>query len=145
MGSERAALMAGQIPKNSPTPVETTMPRTMAHHSIEDGSPVRAEAPVAMAMARTTPTIPPTIESVADSTRNWRRISTRRAPVAFRIPISRVRSVTETSMMFMTTMPPTRSDIDAMATVTAKKVRLMLAHSSKKVSFVEIAKSSSSP
>ena len=32
-----------------------------------------------------------------------------------RKPISRVRSVTETSMMFMMPMPPTRSETDAMA------------------------------
>ena len=37
----------------------------------------------------------------------------RRAPIAMRIPISRVRSVTDTSMMFMMPMPPTSSEIDA--------------------------------
>ena len=36
-----------------------------------------------------------------------------RAPVAMRTPISRVRSVTFTSMMFMTPMPPTSSEIAA--------------------------------
>ena len=33
------------------------------------------------------------------------------APSALRRPISRIRSVTETSMMFMTPMPPTSSEI----------------------------------
>jgi hypothetical protein len=33
-----------------------------------------------------------------------------RAPMAMRMPISRVRSVTDTSMMFMIPMPPTSSD-----------------------------------
>ena len=33
------------------------------------------------------------------------------APSALRSPISRVRSVTETSMMFITPMPPTSSEI----------------------------------
>ena len=37
------------------------------------------------------------------------------APIAMRMPISRVRSVTETSMMFMIPIPPTRSEIDAIA------------------------------
>jgi hypothetical protein len=37
------------------------------------------------------------------------------APIARRIPISRVRSVTDTSMMFMMPMPPTTSDTPAMA------------------------------
>ncbi len=35
------------------------------------------------------------------------------APIAMRMPISRVRSVTETSMMFMIPIPPTSSEIDA--------------------------------
>ena len=50
---------------------------------------------------------PPNRERITDSTRNWRRMSRRRAPSALRTPISRMRSVTETSMMFMTTTPPT--------------------------------------
>ena len=37
------------------------------------------------------------------------------APKALRRPISRVRSVTETSMMFITPVPPTKSEIPAMA------------------------------
>ena len=40
-------------------------------------------------------------------------MSRRRAPTALRMPISRVRSVTLTSMMFMMPMPPTsRADGD---------------------------------
>ena len=35
------------------------------------------------------------------------------APTAMRMPISRVRSVTDTSMMFMTPMPPTTSETSA--------------------------------
>ena len=38
-------------------------------------------------------------------------MSARRAPIALRMPISRVRSVTVTSMMFMMPMPPTSSEI----------------------------------
>ena len=37
-----------------------------------------------------------------------------RAPIALRMPISRVRSRTDTSMMFMIPMPPTMSEIEAM-------------------------------
>ena len=40
-------------------------------------------------------------------------ISRRRAPIAIRMPISRVRSVTDTSMIFMMPMPPTNSEIAA--------------------------------
>ena len=42
-------------------------------------------------------------------------MSRRRAPIAMRMPISRVRSVTDTSMMFMMPMPPTSSEMEAMA------------------------------
>ena len=48
-------------------------------------------------------------------------MSRRRAPMALRIPISRVRSVTLTSMMFMIPIPPTRSEMPA----TAPRKRVM--------------------
>ena len=41
------------------------------------------------------------------------------APSALRTPISRVRSVTATSMMFMTPMPPTSSEIEEMSDMSA--------------------------
>ena len=46
-------------------------------------------------------------------------MSLRFAPNAIRSPISRVRSVTLTSMMFMIPMPPTNNEIEAIATKTA--------------------------
>ena len=48
--------------------------------------------------------------SVTASARNCIKTSRDRAPSAMRKPISRVRSVTESSMMFMMPMPPTSSD-----------------------------------
>ncbi len=63
---------------------------------------------------RTIPITPPTIERVIDSTMNCQTMFERRAPRAFLMPISRVRSVTETSMTFMRTIPPTTSEIDTM-------------------------------
>ena len=50
---------------------------------------------------------PPTTLMTTASTRNCSRTSEPRAPIARRRPISRVRSVTDTSMMFMMPMPPT--------------------------------------
>ena len=47
-------------------------------------------------------------------------MSRRRAPSALRSPISRVRSLTTISMMFMITMPPTTSDIETTPMRTAK-------------------------
>ena len=47
-------------------------------------------------------------------------MSDRRALSALRRPISRVRSVTAISMMFMITIPPTTSDRPTTPTSTAK-------------------------
>ena len=61
----------------------------------------------AAAIPRPIPMIAPSVLSVAASIRNCRRMSFFRAPSDLRMPISCVRSATETSMMFMITMPPT--------------------------------------
>ena len=53
------------------------------------------------------PTIPPSEDSTMASTRNCNRTSRSSAPMARRMPISRVRSVTDTNMMFIMPMPPT--------------------------------------
>ena len=50
---------------------------------------------------------PPMQVIIADSARNCIMMEPVLAPRALRIPISRVRSVTETSMIFMTPIPPT--------------------------------------
>ena len=46
--------------------------------------------------------------------RNWVRISRRRPPIALRTPISRVRSVTDTNMIFIIPIPPTINETSAM-------------------------------
>ena len=56
---------------------------------------------------------PPSTDSTTASTRNWASTSPGWAPIARRMPISRVRSVTLTSMMFMIPMPPTTSETAA--------------------------------
>ena len=53
-------------------------------------------------------------------------MSERRAPIALRMPISRVLSVTETSMMFITPIPPTSREIAATAPRSTVKVWLVL-------------------
>ena len=63
---------------------------------------------------------PPRTDSTTDSVRICAVMSLRRAPSAFRNPISRVRSVTTINMMFMITMPPTTSDNPTTPTSTAK-------------------------
>ena len=59
------------------------------------------------------PMMPPHADNMADSVRNWISTSRVLAPRAFLIPISLVLSVTDTSMMFMMPMPPTRRDMAA--------------------------------
>ena len=66
------------------------------------------------------PTTPPNIDRTTDSVSICAMMSERRAPSALRSPISRVRSVTTISMMFMITMPPTTSDRPTTPTRTAK-------------------------
>ncbi len=53
-------------------------------------------------------------------------MSHRRAPMALRMPISRVRSVTVTNMMFMTPMPPTSREMAATAPSSTVKTSLVL-------------------
>ena len=55
--------------------------------------------------------MPPAVAISIDSARNWKRISFRLAPTAILMPISRVRSVTVTSMMFMMPIPLMTSEI----------------------------------
>ena len=52
-------------------------------------------------------------------------MSRRRAPMALRTPISRVRSVTLTSMTFITPMPPTSSPRPEIAMAT-RPMRLVM-------------------
>src|ERR1039457_3710992 len=56
-----------------------------------------------------TPTSPPTAHRVMASVVNCVMMVCLVAPIALRMPISRVRSVTDTSMMFITPTPPTIS------------------------------------
>ena len=64
-----------------------------------------------------TPISPPIIDNKKDSIKNWMRISDAFAPIAIRIPISFVRSVTDTSIMFIIPIPPTSSDTDALTPI----------------------------
>ena len=70
---------------------------------------------VARLQAPSQPSAPDTSASTAPSTRKSARIRRRVAPMALRRPISRVRSFTETSMMFITPTPPSVSVTSATA------------------------------
>ncbi len=72
----------------------------------------------------TTPSSPPARLSITASIRNCSSTSLVRAPTARRMPISRVRSPTASSMMFMIPTPPTTSETPATAASSAVIVRL---------------------
>ena len=126
-GSSRAAERAGMKPKTMPI-------RRRGDEGGDDRerSNRRAGRPRGTASGRSRarsesamPATPPTMQTSTASVRNCRRMSPRRAPTAMRMPISRVRSVTDTSMMFITPMPPTISEITAMAEISSVSVWLV--------------------
>ena len=90
------------------------------------------------------PMRPPRSDSVRASTRNWARMSRPRAPMALRMPISRVRSRTDTSMMFMIPMPPTTSEIEAIPPSRSVRVALIEEAASSSWVWSKTLKSSSS-
>ncbi len=93
-------------------------PSATDHSSTADGTGVSDEMIVENSAPSAMPTMPPTSDSVIDSVRTCDMMSRRFAPSALRRPISRVRSLTTISMMFMITMPPTSSDRPTMPTRT---------------------------
>ena len=95
-------------PRQSRTPSPTALTGTFAGQDIQRDIPSARPKPSAMPMP------PPIRLSAIASTRNCSSTSRPFAPIAMRRPISRVRSVTDTSMMFMIPMPPTISDTPAM-------------------------------
>ena len=72
------------------------------------------------------PTSPPKKHSVTDSIMNCVRMAERLAPTALRRPISRVRSETETSMMFMMPTPPTSREMPTMPPATIVTITAIL-------------------
>ena len=65
----------------------------------------------AMTIPAATPTIPPMLVNTAASVRNCPKILYFFAPIAFFNPISLVRSVTDTSIIFITPIPPTKREM----------------------------------
>src|SRR5688572_8818148 len=108
MGSRRDARTAGTIPKKMPTPAEKPSPIANDHHGSEIGKPVASVTAKPMPLPQRMPSTPPMEVRKAASDRNWNNTSCRRAPSAFRTPISRVRSVTEIIMIAITPIPPDR-------------------------------------
>src|ERR1019366_5806017 len=118
IGSSRAARRAGYTPNSTPTDAPSVTATSTDHPVIRAGSGETAATSSANPQPLSTPSTPPVVASTIASARNWRSMSRERAPTAFRIPISRVRSETDISMMFMITMPPTTMPIATTAGIT---------------------------
>src|SRR5215217_601656 len=113
IGCMRAALRAGQTPKNTPTATLTPKARATDQPVMAAGIGENRPTSRAAPMPSRIPAIPPLTVRATASSRNWRSTSRVRAPTALRSPISRVRSDTLTSMMFITPTPPTTSEMPA--------------------------------
>ena len=114
MGSSLAPRQAGIMPATTPVNTETTSATRMMKGDRLAGISVALRIAVIPAEIAT-PMMPPNRQMIEDSNRNCSRILRRLAPIALRMPISRVRSVTETSMMFITPTPPTNSEMEVIS------------------------------
>src|SRR5262249_13235496 len=107
------ARSAGYEPKNTPTSTEDATARTT-----DQGSTIKDQCAIweimsAAANPTTTPATPPKVDRPTASSRNCQRICLRLAPIANRIPISRVLSVTDTDMIFSVPTPPVARETSA--------------------------------
>src|SRR5439155_23985902 len=91
-GSSRAAFTAGYVPKIRPTEMETRKARRMELMVTMVDDPANQAIILDRAKLITTPKKPPAKELSTASITNWRTMSERRARIALRPPISRVRS-----------------------------------------------------
>ncbi len=113
--------------------------RGRRHHASPSAASTRSDT-TPPGRARRRPAPPARLMATA-SVRNWRVTSRPRAPTAMRRPISLVRSVTDSSVMFMMPMPPTSSDTAATAASSQRIVPL--ARSSVPASCSSVTRSSS--
>ena len=113
IGSSLAAFLAGYQPKNMPVKVHTAKLMMMLHGSICVAMWKKELRLTDSPTPSSTPMMPPVTESNIASIRNWFRMSMPLAPTLILKPISRVRSVTDTYIMFMMPIPPTKSEMPA--------------------------------
>ncbi len=107
IGFSFAAFRAGKTPKDTPMHAANRKANAMDSGETIVFQPAEADRTRDPTIPNAIPITPPTELRVTDSIRNCRRISRRLAPNALRKPISLVRSVTDTNMMFMIPIPPT--------------------------------------
>src|SRR6266480_2243314 len=114
------------IPKTSPTVIDVIVAIAALHTGTVVLKSSRRLRSSPVPIPRMIPRMPPIKVSVAASTRNCQRTSRRVAPIALRKPISRVRLVTDTIMIAITPIPPTRSAILDSTSITKKNANVRL-------------------
>lgn len=115
IGSSLAAFLAGNIPKKIPTKAEKVTAIITTIGFITTPIPASPIPKAAIPIPKVVPMIPPITDKIIASIRNCVKISFVCAPKDFRIPISLVLSVTDTNIIFMMPIPPTNSDMAAIA------------------------------
>src|SRR6266496_1463672 len=144
MGSNLEALSAGYQPAPIPIAPANEKAIPMAEVDTSVGQPSELEMTWELKTPTPIPKTPPKTARTTASVRNWNWISPPVAPTDIRMPISRVRSVTDTSMMLITPMPPTIRLTKAMLPSSIVMTRLALLASSARSERLRTMKSLSS-
>ena len=113
MGERSAAFLAGKTPKKIPIALLTPNATSTAVKFKATGNQILTRSTIPA--ASNSPTAPPRKLSKTDSVINCKRISLLVAPIARRIPTSRVLSVTVAYIIFIIPIPPTMREIDPIA------------------------------
>ena len=118
MGSVREAFKAGKKPEIRPKMAHETK-EIIIHPTLTTyGKDMASETTYDSSKPNSRPITPPMRLKMMLSVRNCNRMAEFFAPMDIRKPISLVRSVTVTYMMFMMPIQPTNKEIKAMATKT---------------------------
>ena len=105
-GLNLAARIAGKIPKIKPIAVENDSARIIGVAVTKELKLLKDSKIQEIKYANPTPNTPPAKLSRMLSVKNWINISLFFAPRDFLIPISLVRSVTDTNIIFIIPIPP---------------------------------------
>ncbi|MEI6673268.1 MAG: hypothetical protein WCL02_08400 [bacterium] len=119
-----AALFAGRIPKTIPILTAEKNDNNTAFKEMI--AVIKLFIPRTIRKLKIIQIIPHIKLRVTDSVRNCKRISFLCAPIALRIPISFILSVTETNIIFITPIPPTKSEIAAIHARSAVNIQVIL-------------------
>src|ERR1019366_3306064 len=118
-----------------PIPQQTRMPTAAQNQGKTSEALSSSAMPLPAPTPRRMPSNPPMTEIATASMRNWVRMLALRAPMDLRTPISFVRSVTLTSMMFMMPTPAASNAMALMTNAPAPMTSATLANAEMSESF----------